>query len=70
MPLYEYDCKGCHARFEALVRADGEVPRCPKCGGKRLEKRFSTFAAATKGGSGGGEPPVCGQGACPSCAIE
>jgi putative FmdB family regulatory protein len=69
MPLFEYDCKGCGARFEALVRSAEDRPRCPKCNGKRLEKRFSTFAAATKG-SAPEAPPACGQGACSACTLE
>ena len=44
MPLYEYTCRSCSKRFEALVYGN-EKPVCPKCHGKDLEKMFSTFAA-------------------------
>jgi len=51
MPLYEYTCRKCSKRFEALVFGQ-EKPSCPKCHGADLEKMFSTFAAhgTEKGG--------------------
>ena len=52
MPLYEYVCRSCSKRFEALVFGS-EKPSCPKCHGGDLEKLFSTFAAhGTEKGSG------------------
>jgi putative FmdB family regulatory protein len=44
MPLFEYACKGCDHRFEALVRGR-ETPECPSCHGTSLERRQSVFAA-------------------------
>jgi putative FmdB family regulatory protein len=52
MPLYEYTCASCEARFEFLQRV-GEGAKgvsCPECGGKRVERRLSTFATASSGG--------------------
>lgn len=45
MPIYEYACGSCGARFEVLVRSgrDGR-PACPDCGAGRCRKAFSTFA--------------------------
>ena len=40
MPIYEYRCESCRHEFEALVRS-GDAPACEKCGGVKLEKRFS-----------------------------
>lgn len=64
MPLYEYRCRQCDARFEVLQRlgdgAQGLV--CPKCESSELSKQFSTFAAAS---SSEGSPTI-GAGA-PSC---
>jgi len=35
MPIYEYECRHCHFRFERRQRFDEEpVTICPKCGGK------------------------------------
>jgi putative FmdB family regulatory protein len=43
MPLYEYDCRACGHRFEALVRK-GDTPACPECHGVELERVLSQFA--------------------------
>ena len=48
MPLYEYDCRGCEHRFEALVR-DSNTPPCPSCGGTALERVVSSFAVNSAG---------------------
>jgi len=68
MPLYEYDCRECGKRSEILAPAPPRSFRCPECGSTRTEKAFSVFAAPS--GGAGGEPPVCGQGACPRCADD
>jgi len=50
MPLYEYDCRGCGTRFEALVRGT-TTPACPACQSLDLERVTSLFgvsSAATK----------------------
>jgi putative FmdB family regulatory protein len=34
MPLYEYQCKKCHHRFERIQKfSDSHVKKCPECGG-------------------------------------
>jgi putative FmdB family regulatory protein len=34
MPLYEYECKKCHHRFERIVKySDLPMKKCPDCGG-------------------------------------
>lgn len=45
MPIYEYICKKCETKFEALVSRDSQVENCPHCGAKELKKCLSTFAA-------------------------
>ncbi|UCH77665.1 MAG: zinc ribbon domain-containing protein [Candidatus Coatesbacteria bacterium] len=48
MPVYEYECAACGARFEILVREPGTAPGpCPSCGSRRATKLFSVFAVAT-----------------------
>jgi putative FmdB family regulatory protein len=44
MPLYEYSCRKCSKRFEALLFGK-EKPACPKCSSTDLVKLVSTFAA-------------------------
>jgi len=34
MPIYEYECKKCHHRFEKIQKfSDRHVKKCPECGG-------------------------------------
>ena len=63
MPLYEYVCERCQARFEELrpsSRMD-DPARCPDghAGARRV---LSTFAALTRDGVG--EPAPVGGGGC------
>ena len=48
MPLYEYVCRRCSRRFEALVMGAGTAS-CPDCRSENLEKLFSTFAVGNGG---------------------
>jgi putative FmdB family regulatory protein len=41
MPLYEYSCRDCATEFETLVFSEAEPVECPKCDGKRIEKKLS-----------------------------
>ena len=43
MPIYEYACRDCGHKFEALVRSD-TVPECSACHSTELEKLLSVFA--------------------------
>jgi putative FmdB family regulatory protein len=43
VPLYEFDCETCGARFEEIVPAGCTVP-CPACGGERVSRVFSQIA--------------------------
>ena len=44
MPIYEYECRGCHHQFEQLVRT-GDTPSYPKCQSGDLERLLSQIAA-------------------------
>ena len=49
MPLYEYECKKCHHRFERIQKySDPHVKKCPDCGGK-VELVVSAPAVQFKG---------------------
>src|SRR6202795_1458569 len=49
MPLYEYECKKCHHRFERIQKfSDPHVKKCPKCGGP-IEQGISAPAVQFKG---------------------
>ncbi|MFN2468766.1 MAG: zinc ribbon domain-containing protein [Gaiellaceae bacterium] len=55
MPIYEYVCMKCEHHFEELVRSGDGDPSCPDCGGAKVAKQFSVFAA-----HGGSEQPSFG----------
>ena len=46
MPVYEFDCCACGARFEEIVPA-GCVAPCPACGGEQVNRAFSRIAASS-----------------------
>jgi putative FmdB family regulatory protein len=46
MPLYEYDCRGCGNRFEALVRGT-TAPVCPACQSADLDRVTSLFGVSS-----------------------
>src|SRR5262249_11720824 len=49
MPLYEYECKKCHHRFERIVKfSDRPMKKCPQCGGP-VEQTISAPAVQFKG---------------------
>jgi putative FmdB family regulatory protein len=50
VPLYEYECRKCHFRFERIQQfSDKPVRRCPKCKTGRVEKLISSPAVHFKG---------------------
>jgi putative FmdB family regulatory protein len=49
MPIYEYQCKKCHHRFERIQKfSDPHVKKCPECGGA-LEQVITAPAVQFKG---------------------
>jgi putative FmdB family regulatory protein len=48
VPLYEFVCDACGARFEELTAAGGKAP-CPACGNERVTRQFSAIAAGGPG---------------------
>ncbi len=49
MPIYEYECKKCHAHHEVMQKiTDKPLAKCKKCGG-RLEKQWSSTSFQLKG---------------------
>jgi putative FmdB family regulatory protein len=40
MPIYEFECEACGARFEELVAAGASVA-CPQCGVEPARRRYS-----------------------------
>jgi len=65
MPIFEYVCKECGKKFEAIVYGSQKA-ECPACKSKELEQQYSSFAARSTGGSGvaacGAPSSSCGTG--------
>ncbi len=77
MPVYEYYCKKCDKKFEALrpmSKADAPI-ECEYCHSKHTSRQVSTFAAhsggkAISGAGGGGGCAGCGGGSCSTCGVN
>jgi putative FmdB family regulatory protein len=41
MPIYEFECEECGARFEELVAAEVEALACPECASERTRRLMS-----------------------------
>ena len=55
MPLYEFECRSCGAKFEKLVMKPDEAAEvaCPSCQSMEVEESLSSFASFSKNGSSG-----------------
>lgn len=47
MPLYSYHCANCDKDAELLI-GSSDIPTCPSCGGRKLERLVSLPAPAGK----------------------
>ncbi|HBK80386.1 MAG TPA: zinc ribbon domain-containing protein [Nitrospinae bacterium] len=50
MPVYDFRCLKCKKKVTLtmpLAEYEGKKFKCPKCGGKRLERLVATFQAVT-----------------------
>ena len=75
MPIYEYTCGGCAAKFDQLQRTmsaaeAAPTPPCPSCGSTHTSRSLSLFAVPTgeAGGRSDDAPAagMCGCGRVPS----
>lgn len=67
MPIYEFRCSKCGEFFELLV-FPGDVPACPQCGDRKVEKAMSACVARTSGEAGGAPGcSSCKGGNCTTC---
>jgi len=50
MPLHEYECEACGARFEQIQKfSDPPIEVCPNCGERKVQKLLSSPAIQFKG---------------------
>lgn len=55
MPLFDYKCADCAARYEVLVRGgEKDEMRCPQCGSVRQKRLVSAASVAVGGSTVGG----------------
>jgi putative FmdB family regulatory protein len=59
MPIFEYICRDCQKRFEALVMGSAKA-ECPACHSKKLEQQLSVFAAHSGSAKGAVASSPCG----------
>ncbi len=76
MPMYEYECKSCGARFDLLrgMHQSDEGITCAVCSSPQVQRLLSLFASFSKDSSGsattlsdtggGCSGSCCGGGAC------
>jgi putative FmdB family regulatory protein len=38
MPLFDFECRACQHRFEAMSRYGEALPACPSCGNAEVDK--------------------------------
>jgi putative FmdB family regulatory protein len=64
MPIFEYQCRECGAKFEKIVNSSNGKVTCKKCESQKVTQLLSVFAVAggpTKAAAS--EPGPCGCGA-------
>jgi putative FmdB family regulatory protein len=44
MPIYEFQCEECGARFEELVASEAAAPACAACGSPRTRRLISNVS--------------------------
>lgn len=63
MPIFEYRCPDCGARFEKIVGPGSSQVACKTCGSRRVEKLISVFAVV----GGSGKAAATESGPCGAC---
>lgn len=46
MPIFEYRCRECGAKFEKIVSGTATEVTCRNCASRRVDKLLSVFAVA------------------------
>ena len=74
MPIYEYVCNDCEARYERIVMSASQEIACPKCESKRHTLQLSVFSTgkSANGSASSSESSVSGNCGCTphSCGCQ
>jgi len=64
MPIFEYQCKDCNAKYDVLHKSSVNIEEvtCPKCNSKNNKKLLSSFSASMGSSSDSGDS--CSSGSC------
>jgi putative FmdB family regulatory protein len=54
VPIYEFECEECGARFEELIAAEAPSPACPQCGAARTRRLISNVSRTGRQQPGAG----------------
>jgi putative FmdB family regulatory protein len=63
MPIFEYRCRECGAKFEKIVRSDRDAVTCERCDSRKLDRLLSVFAVSNAAGAAPIESGPCPCGA-------
>jgi putative FmdB family regulatory protein len=65
MPIYEFTCGKCSAKFDQLVKSMSSTDpiKCPQCGSEKTSRALSVFAVSANSGksSQASSPGMCGR---------
>ncbi len=71
MPIYEYECASCGARFDMLISRSKakDSPECEQCGGEDTQRVMSGFfgRCGTSEEAGGSACAGCQATSCAGC---
>jgi len=66
VPLFEYECQDCNARFEQLEYGQSGQTVCGKCGSANVKRLLSVFAVSASPS----EKAAADAGPCCACSPE
>jgi putative FmdB family regulatory protein len=66
MPIFEYRCRSCGAKFERIVNSATATTTCKDCGSPEVDRLLSVFAVGESSTSAGAAEP----GPCATCGAR
>jgi putative FmdB family regulatory protein len=66
VPIYEYVCRACSKKYEALVLSAEKQVKCPQCGSERKSLQLSVFSSPKGNGRSAESAPAASCACTPS----